>query len=383
MIKKIFILIILLTLVTGCGNYKEKVTYKKQAKENIINMFETKYGIKPKIEEVKPLKYFSEFGIGNYTGICEVTVKYNNKEYLALIDATTENIDGYDNYQYNQIYNDILKEISDINKTKPVSFMLRYDNIPETYKDKMYDYNELYHNGLISSYYDGTNIKDITTYMLMNITFDNSINYDENKLSDFINKYYKFNNENNNNKFQIVYFSNNDNYKKYMKYENTDYWEKNPDFYSPADEYIDFFILLSKDGKIEKHQNNVKDNINKTFMGWDINLNNYEIKETEPFDLNNIINYDESKYKIESNYYSINYLTDNSNCTESFKIKFNDNIKIDTTKKYVVALKAENCRGEINYFMENVSFDEVNNKLYLTKYVNYKNISFVILSINN
>lgn len=241
--KRVFFSLILLSfilLIAGCGYTKEEKAYmkklEKQASENAINYIKNKYGFSADIISSEVEKYSSS-GVpfsSDLTGDVYVKLKYKDKKFIVYISGENVNIDGKDNYQYDEIVSDILNLIETKTNIKPHNSSIYYgkdyknekglisklynNNINEVVKDNNFriqleyinignleyiknnnlltdmDYNQLilinYHS--LESY----NNKDINNYYLTNEDYllTNAVNIESACIIKDNNiKYYKFN----------------------------------------------------------------------------------------------------------------------------------------------------------------------------------------------
>ena len=117
--KIINVLLVLLALlgIIGCGYTKEEKAqmagYEKLAKANAIEYIQNKYGFKPEVTGTKVLKV--DPGpvpdlFPSATGMVNVSMKYNDVEFMVNITGEEKSIDGKDTYQK--------KEIEDAFKTQ-------------------------------------------------------------------------------------------------------------------------------------------------------------------------------------------------------------------------------------------------------------------------
>jgi len=181
--KYILIVMSVVLLLTGCiynaENRQLHRKYSKQAKENAISLFETKYNIIPKVNNV-------EVGItpgvmtltsANYISTCCVEVEYEGKTYYAIVDASSKSDYGYDNYQYDQIMDAFSDTMEDIIGT-------RIDKIYLRYQEDRYDNN--FRNGCVSKYFDGSNLDEVLLNYSFNISYSGEKYLDAIKLKEFI-----------------------------------------------------------------------------------------------------------------------------------------------------------------------------------------------------
>ena len=142
-------MLFVLTLLTGCATSKEEKEkrnkYFKQAKENAISYIEQKYGFTPTIKNAKCTFDNSDNFSSNCNETIRVIAEYNNRNFEILIDGSTTSGIGADNYQYEDIANDLIKILSsDYNTPNNYKFYYGYDDL-----------------GIINAYYNGTNLEEI------------------------------------------------------------------------------------------------------------------------------------------------------------------------------------------------------------------------------
>lgn len=158
----IFIIITLVILILTCRGYsKEEHTYKKQAVKNTIAYIENKYGFTPKIKKTKCEKDIqpSMFLRHSYPATGYVFVKANdgNRSFYVYISGKEETEVGFDNYQYNEIKNDVEDILNNTLKTESISYILSYGKFRDLTLTSLSSAK-----GLITEYYDKTNLSIIT-----------------------------------------------------------------------------------------------------------------------------------------------------------------------------------------------------------------------------
>ena len=158
--KKIIGLIslaLVLSCLTGCGYTKEEKDtmeqYKTQAEENAINYIKEKYNISSEVisseaelENTDPIPNITPDPTGNVY----VKMKSNNKEFYVYITGKETSIIGKDNYQYNEIVNDLLNLIQKDTNVAPYNYQVVY-GFEDSFK----------YPGLIDIYYDGNNLHNV------------------------------------------------------------------------------------------------------------------------------------------------------------------------------------------------------------------------------
>ena len=158
--KKIilFINVVLVFILTGCLSQEEKSKreiYYNQAKINAINYIEKKYGFTPEYISAK-CSDPGKFGIDCNETIF-VHMKHDQKEFDVLIDGDKETNQAQDNYQNDEIVEDLTKEI--INETGITPFN-------SSIEKRLKNYN------VINTYYDKTNLSEILEKHYFEILFE-------------------------------------------------------------------------------------------------------------------------------------------------------------------------------------------------------------------
>ena len=146
---RLFCLSILCFCLTGCFESSEekqkRQEYFNQAKENAVSYIQKKYGFTPEVGTAKCTYDNSDSFSSNCTGMIIVNAKHNGKWFEVLINGTMSTDEGSDNYQYEQISNDIINLIA--------------SDFSQPYKYKIYyGYDG---DGIIDTYYDGNNLSNI------------------------------------------------------------------------------------------------------------------------------------------------------------------------------------------------------------------------------
>ena len=150
-------LILIFFCLTGCGYTKEEKDtieqYKTQAEENAINYIKEKYNISSEVissevelEDTEPIPNITPAPTGNVY----VKMKSNSKEFYVYITGKESSIIGKDNYQYNEIVNDLLNLIQKDTNIAPYNYQVIY-GFEDSFK----------YPGLIDIYYDGTNLYNV------------------------------------------------------------------------------------------------------------------------------------------------------------------------------------------------------------------------------
>lgn len=153
------LLALIMVTVTGCGytleEKREMKRYEKQGRENAKNYIREKYGIDAKITEINCEKYSSspvpDF-FPSPTGNVFVKMKYKGADFLVAISGQKKNMDGLDNYQFQEIATAFAQEMYNITGLHAESAYVCYGEYG-TVKDEK--------NGMIHTFYDGKNLAEV------------------------------------------------------------------------------------------------------------------------------------------------------------------------------------------------------------------------------
>lgn len=153
------LLALIMVTVTGCGytleEKREMKRYEKQGRENTKNYIREKYGIDAKITEINCEKYSSspvpDF-FPSPTGNVFVKMKYKGADFLVAISGQKKNMDGLDNYQFQEIATAFAQEMYNITGLHAESAYVCYGEYG-TVKDEK--------NGMIHTFYDGENLAEV------------------------------------------------------------------------------------------------------------------------------------------------------------------------------------------------------------------------------
>lgn len=153
------LLALIMVTVTGCGytleEKREMKRYEKQGRENAKNYIRKKYGIDAKITEINCEKYSSspvpDF-FPSPTGNVFVKMKYKGADFLVAISGQKKNMDGLDNYQFQEIATAFAQEMYNITGLHAESAYVCYGEYG-TVKDEK--------NGMIHTFYDGENLAEV------------------------------------------------------------------------------------------------------------------------------------------------------------------------------------------------------------------------------
>lgn len=243
--KKIFLILIMVLLITGCRYTKEEKEtieqYKTQVKENAISYIKEKYNISSEVislevelEDTDPIPNITPDPTGNVY----VKMKSNNKEFYVYITGKESSIIGKDNYQYNEIVNDLLNLIQKDTNITPYNYQVIY-GFEDSFK----------YPGLIDIYYDGTNLYDVIhfndrydqgLYVNLNYIGNNNLeNIAFNNSSQIINKGY----------ISLMNFSSIDNYNNFNKESGITKIYYGYSFSDADKQFIDNILLIKNGNK--------------------------------------------------------------------------------------------------------------------------------------
>lgn len=166
----IFLITLVILILTGCGYSKEGNEYKKQAVKNTKAYIENKYGFTPKIKRTKceeDIKYsiFPKFSYP-LTGNVNIVASDGNRLFNVYISGKEKTEVGFDNYQYDEIKKDIEDILKKTLKTQSINYILWYG------KSRDFWLSSSSANGLITEYYDKTNLSTITKNNDFNIVLE-------------------------------------------------------------------------------------------------------------------------------------------------------------------------------------------------------------------
>lgn len=154
-IKRIMVGVLLVCgvmMLAGCyslSDVNEMAQYRKQGMKNAVNYIEDKYGFKAKITNVtvNTIEEDTQFGDSVYVDeYVYVDMEYEGKEFVVYINGLRETIEGYDNYQEEQITEEICRRIEGlVGKEKVLDVQCGYGTS----------------ENFVNAYYDGSNLHEI------------------------------------------------------------------------------------------------------------------------------------------------------------------------------------------------------------------------------
>ena len=347
--KKIFIVFamsLVCLMISGCSEASRE---KKEITQNAMKYLTEKYDIKKSKYKIEVNGFYGQHERCYWScGENRMKIKYNNKIYNVYYNNESNVFS--DNIQYATILEDIKKEFNNKYATPlDIEIKAKEDN---------------------SEYYNGTNLKSVINELSINAIFVNKQDYNENEtnkiLKDFYNEYGGI--------IRLIFFKNDSDYKKYADYK-SEYQTLNNTLYGYEHRYIDFWVGINN-GNIEKNiSNKIKLEDGFIAAGWNL-PDGIKMNKIQPFDLNEISDYNSSLYTTNSNFYKLSS-DQNDISTISFRIlRENDAI----TENNLVAMKKIDRNGNISYELTNAT---QKGRLYITKYTNYKEIDFVIMKKND
>lgn len=146
--------------LTGCGYTFEEMQdmeqYKKQGEINALNYIKEKYGFDAKVVKVVCEK---TDGGGDFSpplsGSVFVTFRKDDKEFLVYIAGDEVTNTGFDNYQYEDIKSVLEEDLHTITNLPAEEIFIAYG------RHKEYQLNQNSKNGMITTYFDGDNLKEV------------------------------------------------------------------------------------------------------------------------------------------------------------------------------------------------------------------------------
>ena len=238
-------LILVFSCLTGCRYTKEEKDimkqYKEQAEENAVNYIKEKYNFSSEVissvaelEDTDPIPNITPDPTGNVY----VKMKSNSKEFYVYITGKESSIIGKDNYQYNEIVNDLLNLIQKDTNVAPYNYQVVY-GFEDSFK----------YPGLIDIYYDGTNLYNVIhfddrynqgLYVNLNYIGNNNLeNIAFNNSSQIINKGH----------ISLMNFSTVENYNNFSKESNITKIYYGYSFSDADKQFIDNILLIKNGNK--------------------------------------------------------------------------------------------------------------------------------------
>lgn len=153
------LLILIMAVLTGCGYTQEEKTemkrYEKQGRENAENYIKEKYGIDAEVTTLNCEKYNSgpvpDF-FPSPTGNVFVRMNDQGEDFSVFISGESENTEGIDNYQFQEIVKAFSQELDEITGFQSESVFVCYGEYGTVNDEK---------NGMIRTFYDGGNLAEI------------------------------------------------------------------------------------------------------------------------------------------------------------------------------------------------------------------------------
>lgn len=161
--KRILILCssLIFLFLTGCGytaEEKEQMkAYEKQGEKNAVNYISEKYGFEPKVVSVscekRDVVAVPDFSPGA-TGAVFAEMEYDDISFYVYITGEEVSTEGIDNYQFAMIEEDFTERMTELTDGASEEVFLCYGH---------YSSGEAAENGMISTYYDGSNLREVLT----------------------------------------------------------------------------------------------------------------------------------------------------------------------------------------------------------------------------
>ena len=162
-------------LFSACDSKEQKAENEKnlrQAEKNAIAYIEEKYGFTPEVIESAIERSSGLFG-GTPLTTAMIRMSYNNKDFSVYIDGETENTDGADNYQQDEIISALTEKLSEkAESAKGIVGEIKSINIDGGKIHNFFNEAEWNTGNLYSSYFDGENFAEVFANNACNITAD-------------------------------------------------------------------------------------------------------------------------------------------------------------------------------------------------------------------
>lgn len=165
-IKYVLLLIIVLT-VTSCGYTKEEeIEFKEieiKARENATKYIKKKYGFTPKVISSTAEKEKSDIIIRFSpppTGYATVECSYKSNKFKVYINGDDKEIDGFDDYQKDEIFKDVGEYIKEKTGLEAYKTSIKYRSTTDDYLVK-----DLYEKESIEEFIKNNEFKIIVEYI--------------------------------------------------------------------------------------------------------------------------------------------------------------------------------------------------------------------------
>lgn len=208
-------------LFSGCDSEEQKAENEKnlkQAENNAVSYIEQKYGFKPEITESVLERHSGLFGsTPGTTAIIRMT--YNGKEFSVYIDGKSENTEGADNYQQDEIISALTEKIKDTAKNaKGIVGEVKSVNINGGKVQDFFPDVEWGTENLYSAYFDGDNFAEVFGDNLCYVTAD----YIDTDFTSLDKNFFDFILSNERVKLQLISYRTEKDYKERTDYNNLD-----------------------------------------------------------------------------------------------------------------------------------------------------------------
>lgn len=145
-------------MLTGCVSREQREENRKnllQAEKNAVSYIEEKYSFTADITNSEVESEGGLFG-PTFTGYAFIDMEYNGSEFTVYIDGRTQNIDGKDDYQEEEIKSAIEDKLYEITK-------INFDNISmqNYYNEIKYEDMDNFHL-FYNTYFNGDNLDELS-----------------------------------------------------------------------------------------------------------------------------------------------------------------------------------------------------------------------------
>lgn len=154
------------------GSWINSWIYSGRAKKNAVKYIREKYGFKAKATGAVCQQGASgplPIPTSTLTGMVYVYMEHAGKKFIVLISGDDKTTKGYDNYQADIIDKAIREQVTNI-LGEIIEEVHCYGHYVEHWNDKEY--------GLVDTYYDGENLKEVLTSTYMNQAVISVVNKD-------------------------------------------------------------------------------------------------------------------------------------------------------------------------------------------------------------